>query len=191
MTKPLPSHTRFEFQETPLCAIGNWDASVMRMVIRVGRLGSHLIPHELWTADALLHLCVVHPPILVVDPKRPNCYCVIANAETLALVRMQLDSGARIPSLVARRGLAEMDRQRLLGLGHMGTSALFRDRVGQATTMASYWIHLCELGINPLTGKSLSDFQRACALNWRAARSAMDEAERLRLASNSAAESDT
>jgi putative restriction endonuclease len=31
-------------------------------------------------------------------------------------------------------------------------------------------------------GKSLSDFQRACALNWRAARYAMDEAERHSLA---------
>lgn len=81
MTKPLPSHARFEFQETPLWAIGEWDA--------------------------------------------------------------------------------------------------FRDRDGQTTTMASYWIHLCELDINPLTGKSLSDFQRACALNWRAARSALDEAKRM------------
>lgn len=191
MTKPLPSHARFEFQETPLWAIGDWDASVMRMQLRVGRLGNHVIPHEMWTVDALLHICVVHPPILVVDPKRANCYCVIANAETLALLRMRLDASVRIPSLVARRGLAEKDRQRLLALGHIAASALFRDRDGQTTTMASYWMHLCELDINPLTGASLSDFQRACALNWRAARSALDEAKRLRQGSKSAAESDT
>ncbi|RVT53333.1 hypothetical protein [Rubrivivax albus] len=150
MTKPLPSHARFEFQQTPLWAIGDWDTSVMQMQMQVGRLGNHLIPHELWTADALLHLCVVHLPVLVVDPKRANCYRVVANAEALPLVRMRLDARERIPSLVARRGLAEKDRQLLLGLGHMGISALFRDRVGQVTTMASFWLHLCKLGINPV-----------------------------------------
>lgn len=155
MTSPLPAHARLEYKLVPLSAIGDLDAAVLRMHLQTGRIGGHMVPGEQWTQDALISFCVAHPPILVKAPGRTGCYQVVANYEALSLIRLHTEASVRVPCLVANSRVGAKEKQQWAAIGYLGHSALFRDRQGQALTMASLWLFMREQSINPLNGESL------------------------------------